>query len=86
VLPRAGPYCIIVGLKNGGKWHLPAEDIDEAAAISEQQTKDSNDVYFAVGALIKARSWDAKLNQGQGGFRTVRAVKTYVTPRIHDGY
>lgn len=72
VLPRAGPYCIVAGRLKPW-WHLPAEDLDEAAAIALKNDRDGYDVWFAVGALIKAKSYDATLNNGEGGFRTVRA-------------
>jgi hypothetical protein len=75
VLPREGPYCILAG-KDNPWWQLPAEDIDEAVAIALAQDKQGYDVWFAVGALKKARMFDPTIKDRNGnvvgGFRTYR--------------
>lgn len=65
VLPTSGPYCIAIykpkpdGTK-GPFYHYAAEDLSEAVSIAEEQDRRGEEVYFAIGSLIKARIWDDK--------------------------
>ncbi len=78
VLPRAGPYCIAT-IKGGKTKHFAAEDISEAAAIAVERDACGEDVYFAVGALIKASEWNAKFEyfQTRRTAENIRGLRAY---------
>jgi uncharacterized protein DUF927 len=84
VLPHTGPYCIAIykpkpdGTK-GPFYHYAAADIAEAAAIAAYQDAEGEEVYFAIGALIKARVWDEQ----QGRLRTSRSGDNIRGVRTH---
>ena len=79
VLPRHGPYCITAGPEK--PWYAyAAEDIDDAVRISlDKDTNEGLNVWFAIGALIKAEVYDeAKdcMRVSRAG-SNIRAVRSY---------
>lgn len=66
VLPETGPYCIAkqIIFENGRKapQHKPADSIDDAVGIARYDDSQGYNIFFAVGALRKAKEWEIKKN------------------------